>query len=275
MGTAFVAAAALLWGLWPYWVRNGTDGATVATVAFFCAGVAGLPLAILEGRGRHRPLGDWLLLALLGLVNAANCWLYFGALAEGAVAPGVLAHYLAPVLVALTAPRLLGEPRGPRTPLALGLALAGTAALVFSTPGSEAGGAAARHALLFGAGSAFFYAAAVLLAKRLARAFGNAELLAYHVLLSSVLLLPTAGQLTPTAGLIAPAVGGLISTLGAGLLYYAGLRRVPAERAAILGYLEPLIAVGVGWLAFGEPPGLGAAVGGALILLGGALAISR
>jgi drug/metabolite transporter (DMT)-like permease len=274
-GSLLVAAAAALWGLWPLWVRYGGGGAIVAAVALVVAGACGLPLALREGRVRgRRPPAAWALLALLGVVDAANVWLYFRALAEGAVAPGVLAHYLAPVLVALAAPTLLGEPRAPRTPLALGCALAGTAALVLSIPDAGGGGAAARHAVVFGATSALFYAAAVLLSKRLAREFGDAELLAYHVLLAGLLIVPACPAPAP-AKLVAAVAGGLVSTLVAGLLYYAGLRRIPAERAGILAYLEPLVAVLVGWAAFGEAPAPIAAAGGALILAGGALAITR
>jgi DME family drug/metabolite transporter len=179
------------------------------------------------------------------------------------------------VLIALTAPHLLGEPRGPRTILALGCALAGTAALVAATPGADAGGSAARTALAFGAVSAVCYAAAVLASKRLGGAFGPVELLVWHVLFSGLLLLPVAGPLGPPAGLASAVAGGLISTLVAGTLYYAGLRRIPAERAAILAYFEPLVAVVVGWLAFAERPGAGAALGGALIVVGGALSVAR
>jgi drug/metabolite transporter (DMT)-like permease len=275
MGGLLVAAAASLWGLWPLWVRHGPGGAAAAAVAYTVAGLAGAPLAWREGRGRTRPARAWALLALLGVVDALNALLYFRALAEGAVAHGVLAHYLAPVLVALAAPRLLGEPRAARTPLALALALGGTAVLLFSTPGASASAAAARHAFLFGAASALFYAGSVLLSKRLASDFGDAELLAWHVLLGGLLVAAVSWPLGPPAELIWPAAGSVVSGLGAGLLYYAGLRRIAAERAAILSYLEPVAAVLCGWLAFGEAPGLGALAGGALVVAGGAIVIGR
>src|SRR5262245_31664042 len=112
----------MLWGLWPLWVRGGPGGVAVALVAYGLPAVIALPVALVEGRGRRRPRSAWALVALFGLVDATNAFLYFRALAEGAVAPAVLAHYLAPVLVALAAPRVLGERRAPRTPLALLLA---------------------------------------------------------------------------------------------------------------------------------------------------------
>jgi drug/metabolite transporter (DMT)-like permease len=265
--------AAALWGLWPLWVRLGVGGAPTATLAFIVCGVVGLPLALRERPGRPtRPRSAWLLLGVLGVCDAANVWLYFRALDEGAVAPAVLAHYLAPVMVALTAPLLLGERRSSRTPLALALALGGTALLVLT---GEAGGArgAVTRAMLMGGGSAAFYAACVLLSKRLDKHFGTAELLAYHVLISAVVLLPITG-LPPVERWLIPCAGGFISTLVAGLLYYVGLRRIPAERAGVLTYLEPVVAVLVGWAAFAERPPLLAAAGGLLVLAGGVVIVS-
>ncbi len=66
-----------------------------------------------------------------------------------------------------------------------------------------------------------------------------------------------------------------MSTLLPGLLYFAGLRRIAAEKAGILAYLEPLVAVLAGWLAFGETPAPAALAGGLLIIAGGALVVTR
>ena len=92
----------------------------------------------------------------------------------------------------------------------------------------------------------------------------------YHLLLTSVVVLVAEGFHLPTTSQLArPALAGLVSTLIAGLAYYHGLRRVPAERAAILSYLEPLAAMLVGWVLLREPPSYAAWGGGALILAGG------
>lgn len=237
-----------------------------AATAFLCAAVAALPLALIAGRGRHRDLRAWLLLGLLGVLDAINIWLYFQALAGGAVAPAVLSHYLAPVIVAVTAPFVLGEPRSPRMPLALGLALAGTAVLVTGAPGG-----ADAHALIYGSCSAVFYASTVLVSKRLGDRFGDSELLSYHLFIAAGILAAVGGVLVHPRAV----AGGLASAFLAGLLYYAGLRRVPAERAGLLAYLEPLAAVLTGWLLLGDVPRPTAAIGGVLILLGGAIGTLR
>ena len=271
LGAGAVAAAAVLWGLWPYWVARAGSPATAA-VALAVAGLLGLPLALRQGRGQRRGGRLWRLMGLLGVRDAANVGTYFHALGHGALAPAVISHYLAPVLVALAAPRLLGEAPARRGRLALVLALAGTITLVALGRGAgPAGGHAFAVGVGWGGASAVFYAAVILLSRRLGREFGDVELLSYHVLVSAVLLLPLGLPGRVAAGWAA--LGGLVSTLLAGVLYYSGLRRLGAERTAVLSYLEPVAALGVGWLAFGLAPTIGALVGGALVLGGGLVVV--
>ena len=270
LGAAFVAGAATLWGLWPVWVRGSASGPEAATIALLTCGVVAVPVALWSARGRRRPLRAWLLVPALGASQAINCWFYFRALGEGAIAPAVLSHYLAPILVAAAAPRLLGEARHPRTPLALAAALGGTALLVFATPAGELSAEAVRTGIVFGGASALFYACCVLLSKRMSRDFSDLELTAYHTLVAGLLLLPITGARPPW---LHPIAGSLVSTLTAGVLYYAGLRRLPAERAGVLSYLEPVMAILVGWLVFSERPGLGALAGGLLVVGGGLLVV--
>jgi drug/metabolite transporter (DMT)-like permease len=246
----------------------------VATLAFLVA-ILGVPLALAEGRRRGpRPAAAWAWLAMIGVLDAGNSWCYFRALAEGAVAPAVLSHYLAPVIVAGAAPLVLGEPRAPRTSIALALAMVGTAILVLS--GGKSHGAPVGPAIALGSASAVFYAANVLVSKRLGPQFGNAELMSYHAIVSAAVLLPLSASgfdLAHPRTLLLPIAGGFVSTLLAGMIYYAGLRRVAADRAAILTYLEPLVAVLVGWLALAETPSPSAIAGGTLVLAGGILVI--
>ena len=71
-----------------------------------------------------------------------------------------------------------------------------------------------------------------------------------------------------------PLAGAVLSTVAPGLLFYAGLRRLPAERAGVLSYLEVIAGVLTGWAAFGEAPGVGALVGGGCILAAGLYVMS-
>ncbi len=305
VGAGLIVLAAGLWGLWPIWVRGAAGGAATAVIAQLVGGLLALPLALLTGRRRRaRPatagpaaVGSaragvgigagagvrdaasasravWVPVLLLGACNAANSWLYFRALDEGAVAPAALSHYLAPVLLALAAPFFLAEPRSARTPLALTLALAGTALLLLTGPSGAADAGLVRHSVLLGAGSAVFYASATLVAKKLGARLTDAEMFCYQALVAAALTAPFVPLPADAEAWVRPALGGLVSTLIPGFAFYAGLRRLPAERVGVLSYLEVLASVLVGWAAFGERPGVGALGGGVCILIAGLLVIT-
>lgn len=267
-GPLFIALAAALWGLWPAWVHYGRAGGATATIALLVTGVLGAPVALREGRGRQRSWREVGLLLGLGASDAGNALAYFLALAVGPVAPATITHYLAPVLVALAAPAVLKEPAGRRTPLALVMALAGTVAIV-SSESTTSGDP--RRAALYGGTSAVFYATNVLLSRRLCTSFGPGEILAYHCLVSGALLVPVTGLPRTALPWLVVGAGAVVSSLLAGMLFLAGLRTTPAERAGVLTYVEPVAAVATGALLLGDPPSSTALAGGALVLGAGLL----
>jgi drug/metabolite transporter (DMT)-like permease len=67
--------------------------------------------------------------------------------------------------------------------------------------------------------------------------------------------------------------GGLVHSTVAPLLYFSALRKVMAQHAAILGYIEPLAAVPLAVLFLGERPSLSSLAGGLLIMISGYLVI--
>jgi drug/metabolite transporter (DMT)-like permease len=66
---------------------------------------------------------------------------------------------------------------------------------------------------------------------------------------------------------------GLFHSTTAPLLYYNALRKVIAQHAAILGYMEPLAAIPLAFLLLAETPTMLALFGGFLILFSGYLVI--
>ena len=59
----------------------------------------------------------------------------------------------------------------------------------------------------------------------------------------------------------------VVSTVGAIVLFFAGLRRVGPTAASILSTFEPVVTVALAFVAFGESLGLAQLAGGALVLL--------
>lgn len=267
LGYLLVATAAVLWGCWSLFLRPaGLSGAAVALVLF---GVMAVPAAFTTRRPLVRDRRSAAALLILGLCDAGNAVLYFEALRRGPIAVAVLTHYLAPLLVALLAPLLLGERRSPRALLAAPVSLAGLALVIYQ-PGS---GFPLITALL-GTGSAVFYAANVLASKEAARAYSPIEVTALHAIVSAAVLLllfrTEAIPAAPPAQLAWVLAGTLLCGLFANTLFVTGLKRVPSAAAGALTYLEPLTAAVVGVAVFLEPIGPWGVLGGVAVLVAGA-----
>src|SRR5262249_13558031 len=154
-----------------------------------------------------------------------------------------------------------------RTALALGASLGGLVLLVTGDGGLPR---ASAHTALLGVLSALFYGLNTLTTKKGMEAFSAAEVLSYHCLLAAALVWIFAGTHPQAQAFVWRPLAGaaLLGACGAAV-FYAGLQRIPASRAAILAYLEPLVAAVVGYAAFGESLGPAALFGGALILAAG------
>jgi drug/metabolite transporter (DMT)-like permease len=269
-GIALIAVAATLWGTWPLYTRAG--GPTGVSLGFLCMLAMALPAPFVFRRAAFADRGAVLALVLVGLADAANVLLYFLALGKGPVVVAVLSHYLAPTLVALSAPLVLKEPTSRRALLASPIALIGLA-LVLSPSGASA---SSLDTALLGGGSAIFYAVVVLGSRRAARSFSPGAVMSLHSVISVCALLLCFGrEVIPTqvnAELGIVLFGCLVNGLIAGLLFNLSLERIEAQLVGLFTYLEPLNAAVLGVLVLGEPFGLLSIAGLGLVLLAGAWA---
>jgi len=264
---AMVAAGATLWGCWALFFRPA--GLTGPQNAVLVLTAMSLPAPFLFRRDALRDRRATLALLVVALADAANTALFFAAMERGPVSVAVLTHYLAPLLLALLAPWVLGEARSTRALVGVPLTLVGLALLI----GRPDGGFSGMTALL-GAGSACFYAIIVLAAKQAARAYSPMAVTALHAPLSvGVLLLGFGARaLPPTVdgGTLLVLAGGVVCGLIGNILFHTGLRHVPTTATGALTYLEPLTASLVGWVFFSEPLTPLALCGGLLVLVAGA-----
>lgn len=272
-GIALIAVAATLWGTWPLYTRAG--GPTGVSLGFLCLLAMALPAPFVFRRAAFADRGAVIALVLVGLADAANVILYFVALERGPVVVAVLSHYLAPTLVALTAPFILKEPRSRRALLASPIALIGLA-LVLSPGGTST---SSLNTALLGGGSAIFYAIVVLGSRRAARSFSPGAVMSLHAVISAgALLLVFGREVIPTqvnAELGIVLFGCLVNGMIAGLLFNLSLERLEAQLVGLFTYLEPINAAILGAAVLGELFGLTSVVGLILVVLAGAWGSGR
>jgi drug/metabolite transporter (DMT)-like permease len=240
---------------------------------FAVMAVVALPFALRGPRTRW----DRTTLALIAAnaaFDALNVLAFFAAIERTTIAIAVLTHYIAPILIAIAAPRVDGVVTRGAAPAAA-VALGG---LVIILEPWHAPADGAVIGALFGAGSAVCYACNTFTVRRIAARIGPARALAYHAVVAAVAMAPLLvghlGELT------AYRVGLLVcgsATIGAasGVVFAIGLLRLGSARAAILTFLEPIVAVTLGAAVWDEPLHPTAIIGGALVIGAGIQVVRR
>lgn len=207
-----------------------------------------------------------LLLLLSGGAMGINWILLFEAYRYTTVSTATLCYYFAPVIVTLLSPILFREALTPRQILCFAMATLG---LVLIT-GVE--GRGNLTGILFGLGAAAFYAAVVLLNKYIRHTAGIQRTF-LQFLAAIVILIPyvaatggvTLSRLNPI-GWVCLLVVGIFHTGITYCLYFSSLKAIPGQSAAILSYIDPLVAVVISVTVLHEPLSWQQALGGTLIL---------
>jgi drug/metabolite transporter, DME family len=267
-GVLMVALAAASWGTWSLFLRPTGLPATVTTPLLFAV----MALVLLPFAARH-PRGQWdrrtaLLLVGNTVADALNVITFFTAMRYTSVAIAVITHYLAPILVAVAAPRIDGTRASGTRPAAV-IALTGLAIML--EPWQEASSGVVIGALL-GLASAFCYAGNVFVVRRLASRIGAVQAMCFHSALAAAVTLPLGvSELGTVSWFDLGLFGAGAATIGAisGVVYVVGLGRIGAARASVLTFAEPLVAVAVGVLVWDEPLRPLTWVGGAFVLAAG------
>ena len=238
-----------------------------------------LLVMVLRKRGMNRAavrkrLG---MLCLSGAAIGVNWILLFEAYNYTSVATATLCYYLAPMFVILASPLVVGERLTAKKLICVLAALLG---MVFVSGVLEAGGGSSDlKGVLLGLGAAVLYASVVLMNKQLG------DVPAYDrtivqlgssaaVLLPYVLLTEDMGALTFTPGTIGLLlVVGIVHTGIAYALYFGSLMQLKAQTAAILSYIDPVVAVLLSALVLREHMSLLSGLGAVLVL--GAAVVSE
>ena len=208
------------------------------------------------------------LLLASGIALGVNWILLFQAYRYTTVSMATLSYYFAPVIVTVTCPILFREKMTGKQILCFVMSTAG---LVMIT-GLGASGGRDLIGILFGLGAAVFYAGVVLLNKFIQNVDGIhrtfLQFLAAAVVLTPYVMLTdgvTLGSLD-MAGWGNLLIVGIAHTGVTYCLYFSSLKDLPGQKAAILSYIDPLVAVLISVLFLGEGLTLWQAIGGGLIL---------
>ncbi len=238
-----------------------------AVLAFGLLGIYLLLTKTNPVRGLNRK--NLLLLLFSGAAMGFNWIMLFEAYRHTTVSLATISYYFAPVLVTILSPLLFREKMTPRQIVCfLGSTLG--VVLILGEGGADTGNHLFGVAL--GLGAAVLYATVMLCNKYIKDVSGVPRtfwqfLAAATVLLPYVLLrggfdvASLNGQ-----GLACLLTVGLLHTGITYCLYFSALWRLPGQEAAILSYIDPLVAVILSVCVLHEPISLLQIAGGVLVL---------
>ena len=270
--TQMYVFAMVIFGTLAPFVRN--IGVSAGELALYRAVMgAGLIGIYLLAKGKNPFSGglkrEILLLLLSGGAMGINWILLFQAYRYTSVSTATLCYYFAPVIVTALSPVLFRERLTRKQLFCFAMATLG---LVLITGLEPSAGSANLTGILFGLGAAVLYAAVILLNKYI-RSTAGIQRTFLQFLAAIVTLIPyvaatggvTLSRLDST-GWMCLLVVGILHTGITYCLYFSSLKALPGQRAAILSYIDPLVAVLISVTVLREPMTWQQALGGGLIL---------
>lgn len=250
LSTAFVALAALCWGL-----SGGIGGILMAQgwdplVVAFYRGAIGLSFVLvwLALRPRCSGLANrrlWFWSAIAGLGVAGNFAFYFVSIAEGSVAVAATLMYCAPVFVYLVSFTLKLERPAPLKWVAIAMVMLGVVLLtrIYEIGAGDVTPIAAGAGLLSGLSYAVF-----IFGFKYAAPHGSPQailVIAFAVLITILVWLGDADQTVAVLSTPSWPLFAVLGVLGAGLsfiLYIVGLNHTAPAVASIVAMVEPVTA---------------------------------
>ena len=210
------------------------------------------------------------LLLFSGMAMGINWILLFEAYKYTTVSVATLSYYFAPVIVTLVCPFLFREKLTPKQIICFVMSTTGLILVIGINP-SDAGGANTKG-ILFGLGAACFYATVILLNKFIKTVEGIHR--TFLQFLSAIIILIPYVIFTDGINLVSLNSSGWVNLLIVGLvhtgitycLYFSSLKELPGQKAAILSYIDPLVAVLISVTILQESISISQIAGGVLIL---------
>jgi len=270
MASFYILTAIFLWSSIGVVVR--LSGVEIHVLMFYSLVVSVIAQGImLSGKTYRKDFPDIRSLRypiILGCISCINTFTFFYAFKNTTIANAVLTHYTAPIIVAFLAPFILKEQITRKIVAVILMASAGLWIMLdgFSIEKDQMMG------IFAGLVSGIAYAMIVIFLRMHSKKF-NPLILAFFANLTIILLLAPFIREFPMHALWSYLFMGIIHSTIAPVLYYRGLQDVTANRAAVLGYLEPVCAILISMIFLYEMPGIHSIAGGMLIIFSGYLTL--
>jgi drug/metabolite transporter (DMT)-like permease len=273
--------AVILSGIGPVLVRDSpVDPAATAFWRLFL----GLPVALfLIRRSVLLPSRAMLGAAAAGLLLSGDLICWNRALVRTTILEATILVMVYPLIAALANYLLFKERITLRLAIGGAIAFLGLLLMVLGsrtgTPGVEAAGSSGGSSLegdLWAIGAAFFYAFSLLISARLCRVHDTQVVSFWLISWAALGALPIglmeARSFPVTAHDWIYIVGYAAITLTSYSLFNRGLKVVPTALASLMGYGQPVVASGLGYILFREVPSLDGVLGSIVIVIGLVLA---
>lgn len=267
-----LAVSMAIFGTIPLFVRNisVSSGELALYRAILAALLIGVFLLITKQKIPFSKIKKEVpLLIVSGAVMGINWILLFEAYKHTTVSVATLSYYFAPVIVTIVSPIIFKEKLTGKQILCFVMSTLG---LVLITGIGDLNGSNNFIGILFGLGAAMFYATVVLLNKFIKNVNGIHRTFLQFVSAIIVLIpyvLMTSGVTISgldKKGWINLLVVGLVHTGITYCLYFSSLKELSGQKAAILSYIDPLVAVLISVTILKEYMSPWQVVGGILIL---------
>ncbi|MGN1402483.1 MAG: DMT family transporter [Bacillus sp. (in: firmicutes)] len=280
----FVILAGLSWGMIGLFVKGlGSLGLTpmeIVTVRVMFSCLFLVLFGVLTSKQKHMTISIKHIHLFLGtgLMSIAFFnWAYFTSMEMLSISVAVILLYTAPAFVMILSVLFLGEKLTGGKVLLLCLTLIGCFLVTGITGLADfKGGQLIGYAI--GLASGFGYALYSIFGKFAIRHYSSFTVSFYTFFIASVFLIPFTKiwEVTPLLlnwnALFLIMGLCLISTVLAFLLYTEGLNGIESSKASILATVEPLAAMIIGFIVFGERVSYMQLAGGAIIFISATLA---
>jgi len=217
----------------------------------------------------HAIKKELFLLLFSGIAMGINWILLFEAYKYTTISLATLSYYFAPVIVTAVCPILFHEKLTGKQIVCF---IMSTLGLVMITGIGDIGGRSDYIGILFGLGAAVFYATVILLNKFIKNVEGIhrtfLQFLSAIVILIPYVIMTSGVTLSNLDGIgwINLLIVGLVHTGITYCMYFSSLKELPGQKAAILSYIDPLVAVLISVIILGETMTMWQVIGGILIL---------